>query len=436
MLIVDNLKKLMEKRNRRYLALVLWLIAGIVTIDFFPFVGIIIFLPFLTFVMFLFFLSVFSKKDIRDIAHWKVFLLLIFSLPLMLIISVFLLGLFAFSIVSYMFMTSWFILYGLILTSKRIDSNMKKHKGSKFTRTIEFFGGIVLSLVLLVVFYLAPIIDEQKLVFKYMVPYYLELYLTVAYIIVAVAIIGIGALCLYYVFKKSFNAWYGVFTILIAGYTFYLVLKIFLGVNSAESESETSLLTQIALLFADVFIVVYAISTLLGKQAEILAKQVKRFGLDTAFIWLLFSKASYEFVVNFPYDFIYNLSVDIFGDSTSFLTFLGSIINYLNEDYINLAKNIAVLFFFLTLFVLLGLWEIRKYNRKQTTSPKEEITESIEEGLKEIEDLEPTEQLDLDSEVISRTINSQDREDIDEGTQLEDDNQPPDGPNENSNNVN
>ncbi|MBN1803553.1 MAG: hypothetical protein JW891_18730 [Candidatus Lokiarchaeota archaeon] len=419
MLIVDNLKKLLEKRNRRYLVLVAWLIAGIITINFLPIVGIIIFLPFLAFVMFLFLLSVFSKKDIRDIAHWKVFLLLLASLPLMLIISVFLLALFAFSIISYMFMTSWFILYGLILTSKKIDSNLKERKGKKFTRTIEFLGGLAFSLVLLVLFYFAPVIDVQKIIFKNEVPYYLGIYLTVAYIIVGAAIIGIGVLCFYYVFKKSFNAWYGIFVVLAAGYTFYLVLKIFLAITSPESGSERSLLTEIALLIADVFIIVYAISTLLGKQAEILASKFKRFGLDTAFIWLLFSKASYEFVVNFPYGDIYNLSIEIFGTSASILTFFGSILNYLNEDYITLAKNIAVLFFFLALFVLLGLWEIRKYNRKQSIASKEEMIKPIEKNLEEIETPEFPVQSRIETEELINGLDDNKEEEISIAEHLE-----------------
>ncbi|MFX1396455.1 MAG: DUF3488 domain-containing protein [Promethearchaeota archaeon] len=370
MLIIDNLKKLIEKRNMGYLILVIWLLAGIVAIQFFPIVGIVIFLPFLTFLMFLYLLSLFAKKDIRDIAPWKVILLLIASLPVMLIISLFLFALFAASIVSYMLMTSWFILYGLILTSKSVDSKLKKLKGNKFTRGVEFFGGIAVSIAFLVLFVFAPLIDVQKLIFKDPLPLYLEIYINITYLIVAGTIIGIGTLCFIHMFKKKFNAWYGIFCILAAGYTFFLALKVFLGLSSLESDTETTLLTEIGLLLADLFIIVYAISTLLGTQAERLAKKLKRVGLDTVFIWLLFSKASYEFIVNFPYDLLFRFTKDLFGDSAAVIPLL-DVINFLNEDVINLAKNIAVLFFFIVLFVLLGLWEIRKYNREQAMTSQE-----------------------------------------------------------------
>ncbi|MFX1236702.1 MAG: hypothetical protein ACFE8P_03170 [Promethearchaeota archaeon] len=101
-----------------------------------------------------------------------------------------------------------------------------------------------------------------------------------------------------------------------------------------------------------------------------MAKKLKRVGLDTVFIWLLFSKASYEFIVNFPYDLLFRFTKDLFGDSAAVIPLL-DVINFLNEDVINLAKNIAVLFFFIVLFVLLGLWEIRKYNREQAMTSQE-----------------------------------------------------------------
>jgi hypothetical protein len=135
---------------------------------------------------------------------------------------------------------------------------------------------------------------------------------------------------------------------------------------------------EIALLAADLFILVYAVSTLLGSKAEVLAKQLKYFGIDTIFIWLLFSKASYEFVVNFPYEEL--LSLFNLGENSLFAPVLG-IIDLLNADFINLLKNISVLAFFLLLLILLGFWEIRKYNRAEKKS-------KVSKGEEEIEKLE------------------------------------------------
>ena len=52
--IIDNLKKIFSKENWRLAALVIWLLVGVVVIQFHAIAGIIIFLPFLTFLMFLY----------------------------------------------------------------------------------------------------------------------------------------------------------------------------------------------------------------------------------------------------------------------------------------------------------------------------------------------------------------------------------------------
>ena len=48
---------------------------------------------------------------------------------------------------------------------------------------------------------------------------------------------------------------------------------------------------------------------------------------------------------------------------------------------INIAKNIAVLIFFILLIVLIGLWEIRKYNRDEFKLRKEGKFQPSEELL-------------------------------------------------------
>ena len=358
MIIIDNLKLLGEKKNRLYLILVVWLLIGEVVIQLFPIIGIFIFLPFLAFLLYLLVLSFITKKDIREYSAWKLILLLILLIPLMLVMAIVLVVLFAVSIISYVFMTSWFILYGIILMSKKGDNLLRELPLKSLMRSIEFFGGILLAGILLFLFYYAPKLDVQKIIFETEVPPLLNY----VYLIVGIVLAGLAAICLILMFKKSFNAWFGIFSIVAATYSFFLALKIFLGLNDPGSTSETSPLTEIALLVVDLSILVYAISTLLGSNAELLAKQLKHFGIDTIFIWLLFSKVSYEFVVNFPFEYILSLLNQ--GILSPFSTYL-SIIDIPNEDSISFAKNIAVLVFFLLLLILLGLWEIRKYNRSR-----------------------------------------------------------------------
>jgi len=374
MIIVDNLKLLGEKKNRLYLILVVWLLIGDIVIQIEPIVGIIIFLPYLAFMLYLFILAIITKKDVRDYSAWKLILLLILLFPIMIIMAIVLFIMFAFSVISYIFMTSWFILYGIILISKKADKKLHELPLKPLTRSVEFFGGIVIAGALLFLFYYAPMLDVQKVIFETEVP----VLLNYVYLIVGIVLAGLALTCIIFMFKKSFNAWFGMFCIVAAIYAFFLALKIFLGLSDLESSSYTSLPMEIALLVIDISILVYAISTLLGSHAELLAKQLKYFGIDTIFIWLLFSKASYEFVVNFPYDSL--LGIFVQGNtSTTFSPFL-NLINLLNADLINLAKNIAVLAFFLILLILLGFWEIRKYNRaewKRKGSDKEEIEKLV-----------------------------------------------------------
>ena len=122
MSFIENLKKLTLKENRKYLILIILLLIGIAVIqipveytitlfsfevDLWDLIGVVIFLPFLTFILFLFLLSLGAKKDVKEIASWKVLLTFFVALPLIIIISVILVGFFLFSILSYIFFTSF-----------------------------------------------------------------------------------------------------------------------------------------------------------------------------------------------------------------------------------------------------------------------------------------------------------------------------------------
>jgi len=397
MIIIDNLKLLGIKKNRLYLILVVWLLLGDIVITFSPIAGILIFLPFLAFVIYLFILALITKKDVREYSAMKLILLLILLVPIMVVMAIVLVILFAFSIISYVFMTSWFILYAIILTSKKVDNKLHELPLKPVTRSIEFFGGILVAGILLFLFYLAPTLDVQKIIFKTEVPALLNY----VYIVVGVVLAGLAITCFVFIFKKSFNAWFGIFCIVAAIYTFFLALKIFLGLSDSGSTSETSFQMNIALLAIDLFILVYAISTLLGSQAELLAKQLKYFGIDTVFIWLLFSKASYEFVVNFPYKSL----IDFFNQGiASPFTFFLDIVDYLNADFISYLKNIAVLIFFLILLILLGFWEIRKYNRT--------MKKKKEGNLEEIDKLDiPIEKDEIEEKERDDIVDDQDYKD-------------------------
>ena len=360
---IENLKKLGLKENRKYLILVVWLLVNItiiqlpfefsvqifaINIDLFDLIGVITYIPFLTFLVFTFLYSLVTKKDVKEIASWKILLVFFLTLPLMFFLIPIMVGIFLFSIFSYVFFTSWFILYGAYLSSKRLDESLKRRVHSSFYRVIQFFGGSILSLVLLIayVFGSQAIGDWAGLTFTQAV------YDTLNYVVIFIGIIVILFIIvgIVFMFKKIFNAWLGMFSLSVVIYTFYLLLKIFLAIRSIGGET-SSTTTQVIMLLVDLFILIYSISTLMGSQAELLSKKIriKRIGVDSILIWLVFSKVAYEFIHNYPFALFSGFAyIDI--------------INILDESLINFFKNIGVLFCFLILLVALGFYQIRKYN--------------------------------------------------------------------------
>jgi len=385
---IENLKKLGLKENRKYLILVIWLLINItiiqlpfglpvqiftVSIDLLDLIGVIIYVPFLTFLVFTFLYSLVAKKDVKEIASWKVLLTFFLTLPLMFFLIPIMVGIFLFSIFSYIFFTSWFILYGAYLSSKRLDNSLKRRVHSSFYRVIQFFGGSILSIVLLAAYVfgstsIGPLIG---------VTFTQAVYDTLNYVVIFIGIIVIIFIIvgIIFMFKKIFNAWLGMFSLSVVIYTFYLLIKIFLAIRSTGGE-DTSITTQVIMLILDLFILLYSISTLMGSQAELLSKniRIKRVGVDSILIWLVFSKVAYEFIRNFPFTLFSGFAyVDY--------------IDFLNEAGINLGKNIGVLICFLILLVTLGFYQIRKYNLNEKKF-KYKVDQEVKDLLSPVEFVE------------------------------------------------
>jgi hypothetical protein len=386
---IDNLKKLLLKENRKYLILVIWLLVSITiiqlpfqfpillfnrSIDLLDLIGVIIFLPFLTFLVFLFLFSIITKKDIKKVASWKLILIFFLTLPLMVVLIPILVILFGFSIISYVFFTSWFILYGAYLSSKRLDNSLKKRVYSSFYRGIEFFGGSIFSLILLGSYLFGSQIIGNLIGLTITPSVYNILNYVVIFVgVILLLFIVIGFI---YMFKEIFSAWLGIFSFLVVIYTFYLLVKIFLALESTGGEN-TSIATQIIVLILDLFIILYSISTLMGSQSELLSKRIKlkRIDPDTILIWLMFSKVSYEFIHNYPFA----LFIDF--------PFYIDAVNYLNESLINFLKNIFVLIFFLILLISLGYVEIKKYILNEREF-KEKVDKEVKDLLSPIDFVE------------------------------------------------
>jgi len=381
--IIGNLKKLFQ--NWRYLALVVWLLVGVATIQFpnvlVSRIGVLIFLPFLVFLLFLFILSLISKKDINEYPAWKILLFLIASLPIMLIIGVILIAMLAISIISYFFFTSWFILFGSYLAGNKVDIQLRKTKFLLLFRYIIFFGGTLGSLVLLYFFIIGPALMPAFI--SELTTIQLPPYFNVVYIAVGIVIIALAIFCLLYMFGTHFNGWFGIFAPIVSIYTLFLVVKIYLGLDDTPTETGISIWTDIGVIAVDLLILLYALSTLMGSQAELLSKRFKRFGLDTVIIWLILSKVSYEFIHYFPSDIIADINIPLLNE----FAYLA------DEAIINTVKNIAVLGFFILLLGILGMYEIIKYAKDKKKVSKDIYLEGdITSSEFDIEDRSSTEE--------------------------------------------
>jgi hypothetical protein len=398
----DDLLALFKKENWRYSTLVLWLLSGLSFLAFSSFpimviIGIFILLPLLAFLMFLFLLSLFSKKPLEEYSDKKVIIFMFLSLPIMLILSIILFIIFIFAIILYFFFTSWFIIYGSYLTGRSVDKSLKNHSYSKFTRGLELFGGVTLSILLIVGSLIGIVLFNYYGTFSPIIRNFLfAVFTTVGACIVVLTIVG-----LYYYKQGDNNSWLGIFFVLIIIYTFYLVAKLFLGLTSG-GQSNSSIPTKAALLVIDLFIILYSISTIWGSQADLLSEKVKYFGTDTVLIGLLFSKVSYEFAVNFPFNYLKQIPI-----FTNF-PYIDQIVNI--GSNLSLGRNITVLVFIVLLLIIIGVYEIRKHSKieegtlvdgliPQDTEEKEGEKEEINEE-DEMSDSEEFEKSEDDKNLI------------------------------------
>ncbi|MFX0082355.1 MAG: hypothetical protein ACFE94_11455 [Candidatus Hodarchaeota archaeon] len=387
--IIDNLKKI--GKNWRLATLVIWLLVGVAIIPYpnriVSGIGILIFLPFLVFLMFLFLLSLISKKNIFEYSPWKVILFLIISLPIMLLISIVLIILFAISIITYFFFVSWFIFYGCYLLGKRIDDKLISDGGRKrFLRVLIFFGGLAASLSCLYLFIIGPDLFDFSIILKTPIEDKFPWWLNIIYMIVGGVLVSLAIICIVYMFKKSFNGWFGIFAILVSFYTLFLVMKIYMGLVSlvgtgTDPEEIASIWAYLGIIIPDLFIIFYSLSTLMGSQAELLSKRIKRFGTDTIIIWLILSKVAYEFIHYFPYNILEDVNIP-------WIPWISEI-SYLDDTQINYWKNIAVLVFFIVVLVVIGIYEIRKYYRVQKIPMEKGLDEEKEISLPELTTYEP-----------------------------------------------
>jgi len=389
---LENISKLKEKENKIFLFLLIWFLIAFAVMQIsillnYAIIGIFFYFPLLGFTLFLWFIS-FSNVKIREYSLPKLFLLILLEFLLVIVFVILTVIFMIVSIFTYIFFTSFFSLYGCYQMGKELDERLYYRKYSWLWRGLEFFGGLILSVLLLLVFLFATweatrIIGVTEII-------------SFAYIVVLGVIASLTVYMLVSSVKKKFNAWLGTYFLLITLYTFYLVLRIFMGVASeASSTSSTSDdLTAsgifVVLLLVDLLILIYSISCILGSQGEILAEKLPRFKQETLLLWLIFSKISWEYAANFPYG---TLGI-VQAIGIQEVQILGTLLR--------IVVSVIVLIIFIVLTIVFGVKGIRRYGDEIEIMKKgkEEMVYSKKTGERTDSELEVSEQKVIESDEI------------------------------------
>lgn len=297
-----DLMKLGKKDNLILLILTIWLLAGYTIFDLFDvpfteFLGILVFIPLIVVCFIIFLLVLLFRKDLKEISLKKVFLYILIALGIMVVFQVLgallfgtFLALSVLGIISYIFITAFFFIYNSYEYGVTIDDKfLKLSKGPQvFLRLIEFIGGIILTIFII----LADLAIIQAIE-PYIDPI-LQSYLNGIAVVLFLAVGVFGFLALILLATNKFNAWLGVFFTWAGIYSLYLSGTILIYVLSGTS-SPPSAPVRIALLVFDILLILFTISQFIGERGKIISKKLP-FRSDTVVIWLIFSKACYEFV--------------------------------------------------------------------------------------------------------------------------------------------
>ncbi|MBD3342076.1 MAG: hypothetical protein GF353_23450 [Candidatus Lokiarchaeota archaeon] len=242
--------------------------------------------------------------------------------------------LFLISIFSYIFITASFSLYYCYEYGEKIDDSIYKMPSfiSFFIRWAIFVGGTIGAVFLLL--YLPSLArGEFGLVPKEIVNPDLVFMIITIRLIIIYCIIGIAIFAaLYVIFKARLNGWLGFFFIFASLYASFLMINALLTLDSGNGLP--NLITKIALFIFDLFILLISISSLIGKKADMLSKKTKILKSDTILVWLIFSKAAYEFS-----DFL------------------------LRSEEVRYWKSVSIFYLFIPILIIIGVWGIFKYGK-------------------------------------------------------------------------
>jgi len=276
---MGSLSHIVEKKNRVFLIIIIWLLIGVFIGSFHP-IGIFILIPLIPCCVILFILSFFT--NIRELSLKIVILIIIITIifaPFFFIFGAVIAFLYHQAILSYVVIVALFSLFGAYLFGKNVDEYVYTKFSSPLnhiTRWFEFLGGLLLGIYII---YLAFIFTGSRLLLVTM--------------IIIIALIALAAFSLIFLITGKFNAWLGMFSIYAGLYFAYLVISFLFAREISSQPGAYPFFIRIVIAAFDVLILLYTTGILLGR-GDIIGKKVKVISADTILMWLIFSKAAYE----------------------------------------------------------------------------------------------------------------------------------------------
>ncbi len=159
--------------------------------------------------------------------------------------------------------------------------------------------------------------------------------------ILIIIIIGFAILAILISFRGKLNAWLGFFYLYLAIYASYLFIDIFQSVGSGGTEF--SVMTYLILIYSfEIIILLISIGGLIGRKARKIKEKVEIVKVDAIIIWLIFSKAAYEFA-------------DVILETTATFGLQVSIL-----------KSLGLFLLFIPLVIIIIIKGIKNYTKKKT----------------------------------------------------------------------
>ena len=342
----SELKKLFtEKEYRLFLVLVLWLLIGFTMFqfkDFLPiWLGYVIFLPLLVICALLFIMSLIFRTNLKELTFKRTVIYCLIAAVIVIIFIYIAAALFLFlffiAIISYVLITATFYMYTCYNYSVDLDEKINNIGGAGrgILRWGMFLGGTFISLIMMLIIvnlgiYWGRTTEEVQFSFGGM---------AIVMMVIMIFLLVVGIILL---LRGKFNAWLGLFFLFACIYYLYLMISAYYILKS-DGETAYDLGPRIAIYVFDVLLIIYTTTTLIGTKTEVLSEKLKFIKPDGVLMWLIFSKAAYEFAKGG----IENMNIAVFN-------------------------AIAGLLLFVVLLFIAGLYGLNAYGKRQKVMKESE----------------------------------------------------------------